>query len=359
MTQQPKVSVIVPVYGVEKQLPRCIESLLAQTYEKIEILLVDDGSRDASGRICDDYAAKDERIKVLHKENGGVSSARNLGLSAITGEYLLFLDGDDALEPNTIKACLDAATDGNYDLVCFGYQLFLEEKNGNARFLQNDARKARIVPDRKTLLKEFTKLSSLGLFDFVTDKLFRVSCLKEKEISFDSYFDMGGEDGVFMLDLLPHVNSLCVLPDCFYRYYRREGESVTVSFREGKFDRYHARAARLYGFMQKEDCLDFAYLADLYATYILWMYNSLFSPTCGLSYPEKCRFLRTGFEKPALFPDFAATLKKAVREGAPKGDYSANDRRVLRAIVSRKKIFAWFLFTLTTFKNGGFRRAKA
>ena len=100
MNQNPRISVIVPVYNVEQYLPRCVESILAQTYENLEILLVDDGAKDGSGAICDAYARQDERVKVIHKENGGLSSARNAGIDASTGEYLSFVDSDDWIEPD-------------------------------------------------------------------------------------------------------------------------------------------------------------------------------------------------------------------------------------------------------------------
>lgn len=100
MNQSPRISVIVPVYNVEQYLPRCVESILAQTYENLEILLVEDGTKDNSGAICDAYARQDARVKAIHKENGGLSSARNAGIDAATGDYLSFVDSDDWIEPD-------------------------------------------------------------------------------------------------------------------------------------------------------------------------------------------------------------------------------------------------------------------
>ena len=94
----PLISVIVPIYKAEKYLHRCVDSLLAQTFQDFEVLLVDDGSPDRSGEICDEYAKKDSRVRVFHKENGGVGSARNLGLKASKGEWIAFLDSDDTFK---------------------------------------------------------------------------------------------------------------------------------------------------------------------------------------------------------------------------------------------------------------------
>lgn len=98
----PKVSVIVPVYNVEKLLQRCIDSILAQTFTDFELLLIDDGSKDKSGEICDEYAAKDSRIRVFHKQNGGVSTARNIGIDKAQGEWIYFVDSDDIVLPSAL-----------------------------------------------------------------------------------------------------------------------------------------------------------------------------------------------------------------------------------------------------------------
>lgn len=120
MNREHLISVIVPVYNVEDYLTRCVDSIRSQTYENLEIILVDDGSKDGSGKICDAYAAKDSRIRVIHKPNGGLSSARNTGIEAATGEYLAFVDSDDWIEPEMYGHMLSLM--GRYDarLVCAG-----------------------------------------------------------------------------------------------------------------------------------------------------------------------------------------------------------------------------------------------
>lgn len=114
------ISVIVPVYKVESYLRKCVESIQAQTYRNLEIILVDDGSPDACGAICDELAAQDSRIRVIHKENGGLSSARNAGLEIARGEYIGFVDSDDWLEPETYEWMLDMALSEDVRLVCAG-----------------------------------------------------------------------------------------------------------------------------------------------------------------------------------------------------------------------------------------------
>ena len=110
------ISVIIPVYNVEKYLPECIESVLKQTHTNLEIILVDDGSPDNSPQICDEYAQKDSRIKVIHKENGGVSSARNEGLKIAKGEWISFIDADDWVEKNFCEILLNKAVKTQSDI---------------------------------------------------------------------------------------------------------------------------------------------------------------------------------------------------------------------------------------------------
>jgi len=115
------VSIIIPVYNVEKYLKRCLDSVLAQTYTNIEVIAINDGSTDASGVILDEYAQKDERVKVIHKSNGGVSSARNCGLDAVSGDYVAMFDADDYVNVRFVEILLKTATEKNADVVCCGY----------------------------------------------------------------------------------------------------------------------------------------------------------------------------------------------------------------------------------------------
>lgn len=120
MEQNPLISVIVPVYNVAAWLPRCVDSILAQSYENLEVLLVDDGSTDDSGEICEEYAQKDARVRVIHKENGGLSSARNAGLDVCSGQYIGFVDSDDWIEPEMYGQMLVLMEQKHAQLVCAG-----------------------------------------------------------------------------------------------------------------------------------------------------------------------------------------------------------------------------------------------
>lgn len=124
-----KVSIIVPVYNVEKYIHKCIDSILAQTYRNLEIILVDDGSPDNCGKICDEYASNDNRIIVIHQKNGGLSAARNAGLNKSTGNFIVFVDSDDYLEISAIEDCIHYIKTNNYDILIFNwYDVYLDDQ---------------------------------------------------------------------------------------------------------------------------------------------------------------------------------------------------------------------------------------
>lgn len=129
---QPLISVIVPCYNVEEYLPKCVESILNQTYRNLEILLVDDGSPDRSGEICDEYAVKDTRIKVIHKENGGLSDARNVALDVMKGEYVTFIDSDDYVALDYVESMCKQAQESGAEIVVTNWTIFYEGKEPTA-----------------------------------------------------------------------------------------------------------------------------------------------------------------------------------------------------------------------------------
>lgn len=112
-----KVSIILPIYNVEKYLEKCVNSVISQTYQNIEVILVDDGSKDSSGRICDELVESDNRIKVIHKKNGGLASARNAGYEMATGEYIMYIDSDDVIKNDIAEKCVSAMEKNNQMLL--------------------------------------------------------------------------------------------------------------------------------------------------------------------------------------------------------------------------------------------------
>ena len=192
----PKISVIVPVYNAEKSLCRCIDSILTQTYQDFELLLIDDGSKDSSGAICDSYAAKDSRIKVFHKPNGGVSSARNLGIDNAQGEWLTFVDADDWVEENFLMAlCSVQQTD-----MVVG-KCVLEDKSGLLRELFC------VCAEGLSLGQLLPRYLYHTMFHVPWGKLFRLSLIRRMKIRFHHDMKMG-EDLCFVFRYLSFVRDV-------------------------------------------------------------------------------------------------------------------------------------------------------
>lgn len=168
-----RVSIIIPVYKVEEYLDECIESVIRQSYQSIEIILVDDGSPDQCPAICDEYAEKDSRVKVIHQKNGGLSAARNSGIKMAKGDYIAFIDSDDYIAENFIEKLFNCAIDTNADIVCCGMTVI---GNGRALIHTPDSVKC-YTTDRISLL-----LQEHGTGDYYMNKLFRRDILEGFEL---------------------------------------------------------------------------------------------------------------------------------------------------------------------------------
>ena len=200
-----KVSVIIPVYNAETYLHQCIRSVLDQAYSNFELLLINDGSTDSSGQICENYAKKDSRIRVFHKKNGGVSSARNLGIKSATGEWITFIDSDDFISGNYFKPILEFK---NQDYIII-----------NSNQLHNDIKSIFRSYESKVLkLNEF--LNNYSLFtDFATPwgRFFRKSIISENSIFFDEQLNKG-EDVLFNLEYIFHCQTVALSNLTSYTY---------------------------------------------------------------------------------------------------------------------------------------------
>lgn len=216
------ISVIAPVYKAEKVIARCIESVIAQEYKDWELILVDDGSPDRSGEICDEYAAKDERIRVVHKQNEGASQARNCGISNARGEYISFVDSDDYLSPRYL---LDFAEDPLCDFEIQGF---------THTYPQSDSVAQRPSENGRLTIREMFSLSSLWyLIKGPCCKLFRRSILEEHIIRFPKEFSYG-EDEIFVLDYLSHCNKCTYVHAVSNYFYTHDnGESLSHRFIPG------------------------------------------------------------------------------------------------------------------------------
>lgn len=227
------VSVIVPVYNVEKYLKKCITSINTDRYRNVEIILVDDGSTDSSGKICDECAEKDGRITVLHKENGGLSSARNAGIDVSNGKYIMFVDSDDYIVQDTIYKCMKYMNNYKADIAQFNYYRMNEE--GLIVDSANYA-KSVVLIDNKKCREKLYKKSDSDIVVNVWNKIY------SREVIGNTRFVEGKnyEDNMFMSDIIDKNPTVLMIPECLY-YYTLRSDSITgATFSKKKLDRIYA-----------------------------------------------------------------------------------------------------------------------
>lgn len=219
------ISIIVPIYKAEKYLHRCIDSILAQSYTDFELLLIDDGSPDNSGTIIDEYAEKDNRVRVFHKQNGGVSSARNLGIDQAHGEWITFIDIDDYVHPDFLSSLYK---NHEADLVVGSFQIVGSEEEWNTTIEERDYHIEDLKANIVALAKSINFRTPWG-------KLFKSEILAVHNIRFDENIDYS-EDWLFMLNYLTYTCSLKTCASPYYYYERGNVESLSQNTRH--FDSY-------------------------------------------------------------------------------------------------------------------------
>ena len=268
MEEKPLVSIIVPVYNAEKYLSVCIDSILNQTYENIEIILIDDGSTDKSAQICDEYTAKDKRVMVVHKKNGGVSAGRNDGLMAANGQFIMFVDSDDWIDSETCKTAVSAMAESDADVVMWTY---ISENKGNQSpkiifssdtFFKGADVKEKLHRRLFGLMGE--ELAHPELADSlcpVWGKLYKKELILDNNISFVNLSEIGTyEDGLFNIEVFSNVEKAVYLNKFLYHYRRENTSSVTSGYRKYLFEKWQ----HLFDLMQ--EYIDKNNLPDDYQT---------------------------------------------------------------------------------------------
>lgn len=210
------VSIIIPVYNVEKYLPVCLDSVKKQSYENLEIILINDGSTDKSGEICDSYAKKDSRIKVLHTTNNGVSSARNTGIECANGEAICFIDSDDTVEEDYIANLVNAWVEGKSDLVICNIKDIYPSKIVSKRKVRNKL--------TGVFRKDYWKLIDLLRVPVV--KLYKSDIIKKYSLEFPTTIHTA-EDQIWNFNYYSHVNSYSYVDNSLYNYFHRDNNSLS------------------------------------------------------------------------------------------------------------------------------------
>lgn len=264
-----KYSVIVPVYKVEKELPRCIESILNQTLTDFELILVDDGSPDRSGIICDQYASADPRIRVIHQENGGVSRARNAGLDLAAGQYAVFVDSDDYVENNYLET-LDA--DDSDLVVSFAV---VHEADGHIKETVSEPGRIILVETEDEYVQFLKKWYSLQVWG----KRFKRSLIGS--LRFNEAFRYG-EDSIFVAQYLLLIGKVKVCSNVTYHYCLTNAESLTKQAAKGWFTAYSAAQEKIFYLFDEHDQTQH-FLAEKY----FWVVEKEIDKICSSDQPAR------------------------------------------------------------------------
>lgn len=224
----PFLSVIVPAYNVENYIKQCVDSILAQNFTDFELLLVDDGSKDGTGRICDNYATKDARVKVIHKENGGLVSARKAGIAEAKGEYVAYVDGDDWIAPEMFENLCESARKEDADIVISDFVIARE--NNHEPLTQNIAGGCY---DKKALCEQIYprmlcngEYFSFGFQPSLCSKFFRRSLLLPRQLKVKENIKLGEDAACFYPSILD-AEKVVYLKNGFYYFYRMRENSIS------------------------------------------------------------------------------------------------------------------------------------
>ena len=252
-----EVSIIVPVYQVEKYIRQCVDSILAQTFTDFELILVDDGSKDKSGQICDEYAVLDQRVKVIHKENGGLSDARNCGMDQAVGNYFMFVDSDDYIAPTMLEYLYKALMNKEADIAVCNFLHFFEEdrKRDFSTNIQSEVLSgAEIFYSRKNE-------RVYGIWTVAWNKLYKRETLGNVRFRFGKYH----EDEFWANDIYQMDIKIVTIPECLYYYRQRDNSIMGRKNIKRDFDILEALQERIAVYFMDERHADQAYKVMIFS----------------------------------------------------------------------------------------------
>ena len=233
MNDSYKVGIIIPAYNVENYIFRAIESCIRQTYENIEVVVIDDGSSDGTYDVLQHYCAQDSRIKLFRQENGGVSSARNKALDLCTSDYVLFLDSDDWLEPDTVEKLVQSLSNNSSERILISsgcYYAYLKETGDIYKHIPENEAETIAVSSEEILM--FVGQTKYNLRSSCY-KLFSMAIIKQNHLRFDPTIQHG-EDGLFVFEYLKYVDQFVYFPDPLWNILERPGSATTVPYNRTK-----------------------------------------------------------------------------------------------------------------------------
>jgi glycosyltransferase involved in cell wall biosynthesis len=323
-----KVSVIMPVYNSENYLAKAIESVLDQTFSDLELILVNDASKDSSGKICNHYKSKDTRVRVVHLENNlGICGARNKGLDIAIGEYIAFCDDDDFYAPQLVGDNYLLAKENNADIVKFGKKLIDVLENGEVIREKDSKIPKLIILQDEIIKKKFFDIKSLGVLTNVWNGLYKKDMLIKNHIKFDESMKFGSEDTDFSLRCYLKSNNIVINPDICYTHYRRNSSSTSRKFNMNKIYSIIKTAETEQSVWRslennEENKISIICAANNYLINIILI--QLFHKDCNMNFKEKLKFIASLKEHQQFSYELdTRIMQKLLREKPKQAIFSA------------------------------------
>lgn len=300
------ISVIVPVYNVEKYLPQCIDSILAQTYTDFELIIVDDGSTDRSGQICDEYKDKDSRVYVVHQENRGVSAARNVGIDMAKGEYIAFVDSDDYVSGEYLEKLYNCLACNNADISICGMLSFFDGKKLDSDLVESIKKDRTVMTGREACLSIYKMDGRVSVMPW--GKMYKASLFDNIRYPIGLIY----EDDATTPRLFYKAKNVAMFADALYFYRNREDSITNTSFSAKKFDGVKAVDICIDFFSEKNDC-------------------------------EMCKFARTAkkvMQAKIVIKAYAANMKSKI-----PNEYKISEIKALKTIYkyASNNTYMWYL----------------
>lgn len=283
-----KVSVIMPIYNAEKYLTKSIESMLKQTLKEFELILVNDGSKDNSLMICQEFEAKDKRIKVVDKENEGACIARNTGIKLANGEYIQLVDADDYVENNMLEEQYNLAKKTNAEVVMCGMKYDVYKKNGQFEISESHY-KDLILENQRDIKPIFMDLFDNLLFNYTHNKLYNTKFLKDNKLKFIEWLPID-QDTNFNIDVFKKLNGLTISSKSYYHYVKTFEETIVNRYHANKFKVRTFRYDRLKQMLIDWDIYDEENkrkLASMYIHHVIECFEIFNHKKCDLSLSKK------------------------------------------------------------------------
>lgn len=285
-----KISVIMPVYKVERFIGKCIDSLISQTLQEWELIAVDDGSPDNSGRICDAYAQKDPRISVIHKENGGAPSARNAAIEIAKGKYFYFMDSDDWAEPSMLEKMYQKAEEHNAQLVVAGF--YIDTYYSDTEFYtQAQCLPAKVFTSQQDFRENAYMMFDKNLLYTPWNKLYLAQYILDHDIRFQNTF---WDDFPFNLDVVRDIERVVLMNEKYYHFMRARAESETAKYRADMYDKReteHGWLLDLYQYWNVNNAESMEMVQRRYIERVVGCIENVTNSACTLTKKEKKEFI--------------------------------------------------------------------